>query len=370
MELSKFFAQWHPVLVHFPIAFLYFAACLDVFGYLTKNTKAAWAGLVLTAAGTVGLMMAFITGNYAEIVAAHQQIQQKPIGDHEAWATATSWTFILLTGWRSYLKPGTAGYRKNMPMFLLAAVLTLGCLTVTGYKGGRLVYDHAAGVNIATSALPHPATPQDLANLSLKNSEDELAYSGMMHHVFGWLTLGLALWQAYQHFNLPGQEKARALGPIMLTGGGIFLMICSDWDAWPLGDTLPITDPEVLFHKILATIMIFFGIGMNLARRRPKGEVNSLQSHLLAILALVGGGMLFTHVHTGAPFSSTAMGVYVQHFVIGCLALACGGVKMLETVMPERKTLWDRCWIVLLIVIAANLIWYVEGFPWYIHNEA
>lgn len=366
MEISKLFAQWHPVLVHFPIALLYFAVCLDLFGFVTKNAKAAWGGLVLTAAGTVGLMMAFITGNYAEIVAAHQLIPQKPIGDHEAWATATSWTFILLTAWRSYLPAGS----RRLAQYLVAAVLTLGCLTVTGYKGGRLVYDYAAGVNVATSALPHPASPKDLANLTLQNGADELAYSGMMHHVFGWLTLGLALWQAYQHFELPGQEKARALGPIMLTGGGIFLMICSDWDAWPLGDTLPITDPEVLFHKVLATIMIFFGIGMNLARRRPKGEVNSLQSHLLAILALVGGGMLFTHVHTGAPFSTTAMGVYVQHFVVGCLALACGGVKMLETVLPERKKLWDRCWILLLVVIAINLIWYVEGFPWYIHNEA
>ncbi len=365
MEVSKFFAEWHPVLVHFPIALLFFAFALDLYGYISKDERAAWAGFVATAAGTIGLMMAFITGNYAEIVAAHQQIQQKPIGDHEAWATATSWTFIMLTAWRSYLKPRS----PKLPLYLLAALLTLGCLTATGYKGGHLVYDHAAAVHVATNALPKPATPQDLANLSLQNNKDEIEYSGMMHHVFGWLTLGLALWQAYQHFDLPGQERARALGPIMLTGGGIFLMICSDWDAWPLGNTLPITDPEVLFHKILATIMIFFGIGMNLARRRPKGEINSLQSHLLAILALVGGGMLFTHVHTGAPFSQTAMGVYVQHFAVGCLALACGGVKMLETVKPGYKKVWDRCWILLLVVIAINLIWYVEGFPWYIDNQ-
>ena len=56
-------------------------------------------------------------------------------------------------------------------------------------------------------------------------------------------------------------------------------------------------------------------------------------------------------------------------FVVGCLALACGGVKMMETVKPDYKTLWDRCWIVLLVVIAINLIWYIEGFPWYIHNQ-
>lgn len=364
MEISKLFAVWHPALVHFPIALLFFAVVADIIGYFTRDARTLWAGKVATVAGTVGLLLAFITGNYAEIVAAHQLVPQKPIGDHEAWATATSWTFIGLTAWRSYLKPS----QKQFAFYLLAAVATLTLLTVTGYKGGQLVYHYAAGVGVKEP--PVPASPEDLANLTLQNTDDELKYSSVMHHVFGWLTLGLAGWLAYQHFGLPGQERIRALGPVMLTGGGIFLMIFSDWDAWPMGDTLPITDPEVLFHKVLATIMIFFGIGMNLARRRPTGDVNRLQSHLLAILALVGGGMLFTHVHTGAPFSETAMGVYVQHFVIGCLALSCGTVKMLDTSWPERKRLWDLCWIVLLVVVAVNLIWYTEGFPWYLSPDS
>jgi uncharacterized membrane protein len=360
VEYSKLFAAWHPALVHFPIALLYMAVFFELWGFLGKDQRASWAGLVTTIAGTVGLMFAFITGNYAEIVAAHQKIPQKPIGDHEAWATATSWLFIGLTTWRSYLQPRS----KQFGLYLLALVATVSLLTVTGYKGGQLVYHFAAGVNVENP--PVPPTPQDLANLSLENTEDEIAYSDMMHHVFGWVTLGLALWLGYQHFELPHQDRIRALGPMLLTGSGIFLMIFSDWNAWPLGNELPITDPEVLFHKILATIMIFFGIGMNLARKRQGGEASRLQAHLLAVLALIGGGMLFTHVHTGAPFSQTAMGVYVQHFVIGILALACGGVKMMQSISPERDRLWNLCWIILLVVVAANLIWYREGFPWYL----
>ena len=364
VAISKFFAVWHPALVHFPIALLFLALALDFYGYVARDSRASWAAQIATAGGTVGLLLAFITGNYAEIVAAHQKIPQNPISNHEAWATATSWTFIGLTAWRSYLKPTHPKFRY----YLLAVLTTVCLLTVTGYKGGQLVYKYAAGVGVTNP--PIAASAQDLANLSLQNSPEELAYSDMMHHVFGWLTLGLALWLGYQHFNLPGQAKIRALGPVMLTGGGIFLMIFSDWDAWPMGNALPITDPEVLFHKILSTIMIFFGIGMNLARRRPASEVNQLQAHLLAILALVGGGMLFTHVHTGAPYSETAMGVYVQHFAVGCLALSCGGVKMLESVFPRRKRTWDLWWIVLLVVVAVNLIWYNEGFPWYLPSDS
>lgn len=366
MEISRIFASWHPFLVHLPLGLLYFAIALEVYGHLFRDKRASWAGFAATVCGTIGLLFAFITGNYAEIVAAHQHIQQKPMGEHEAWATATSWLFIALTTWRSYLKAD----QKNFRFYLLAALATLALLTTTGYKGGQLVYQHGAGVNLQSDSLPRPATAQDLANLSLQNTEDELAYSDMMHHVFGWLTLGLAFWQASQHFNWPFQKQMRAFGPVLLTGGGVFLMIFSDFNAWPLSDELPITDPEVLFHKILATIMIFFGIGMNVARNRASSDVSRLQAHLLAVLALIGGGMLFTHVHTGAPYSQTAMGVYVQHFAIGILALACGGVKMLESQTPQRKRLWDSCWIVLLVLVAINLIWYREGFPWYLSPDS
>lgn len=409
MEISRLFASWHPALVHFPLGLLFLAIALELFGFFARDRRANWAALVAVTAGTLGLMFSFITGNYAEIVAAHQRIPQIPIGNHEAWATATSWIFIGLVTWRSYLRFEN---RRGLALYLVAAVTALGLLTITGYKGGQLVYHYAAGVQGVKP--PIPPTAQDIANLGLQNSEDELAYSGMMHHVFGWVTLGLALWLSISHFDLPGKKKAQALGPVLLFGSGAFLMIFSDWDAWPLDNRIPVTDPEVLFHKVLATIMMFFGIGMNLARKRRKGDAGALQAHLLAVLALIGGGMLFTHVHTGAPFSQTAMGVYVQHFVIGCLALGCGSVKMLQYLAPQPQLVperaeppgtglnrgeaasgevepseeqvryvqaprdpslgfdwyrfWNLCWIVLLVIVAFNLVTYNEGFPWYLHS--
>ena len=75
--------------------------------------------------------------------------------------------------------------------------------------------------------------------------------------------------------------------------------------------------------------------------------------------------MLFTHVHTGAPFSDVAVGVYVQHFTVGCLALCCGTVRMMDVLMPQKRRLWNLGWILLLVVVAVNLILYREGFPWY-----
>jgi uncharacterized membrane protein len=365
MAISHVFASWHPALVHFPIALLFVAFFLELAAFIRNDRTVGWAGTCLLVCGTLGLMVTFITGQYAQIVAARSLIPQDPINVHEAYAIATSWGFVGILTWRSYLNVENRGMHR---VYLIAFFLGLVMLLLTGYLGGQLVYKFAAGVQGVHP--PFAPTPKDLSNLTLVETPPELAYSDMMHHVFGYMTLFLAVWLGYQHFDLPGQDKILSLGPIALFGGGIFLAIFSDWDAWPLDSIKPITDPEVLFHKVIATIMIFFGIGMNLARRRPNCiEVAKMQSHLIALLALIGGGMLFTHVHTGAPYSDTAIGVYVQHFVIGVIALTCGGVKMLELIRPERRRLWNLIWIVLLLFAGFNLVTYREGFPWYAPSD-
>jgi hypothetical protein len=146
----------------------------------------------------------------------------------------------------------------------------------------------------------------------------------------------------------------------------LFLMIFSDFDAWPLSSEKPITDPEVLAHKIFATLMMVIALGTSLVRRRKDADVGRLQAHLVAVLALAGGGILFTHVHTGAPYSEVAMGVYIHHFYIGVLALMCGGVKMLELALPERRRIWDCIWVALLFIVSFALLKYNEGIPWFL----
>lgn len=362
METSKFFGTLHPMFVHFPIALLFTAVALDFFAFLRRDQRAAWAGQAVMILGTVGVMFTFITGNFAEIWAARSHIPQAPLEKHESFATMTSWMFIALVAFRSFL--GVERNRHLFKVYLGLCCIALTALTLTGYQGGELVYKYAAGVQGVTP--PVPATAEDLARLTLVNTPDELAYSEMMHHIFGWLVLGLAAWLAYQHFDLPHVEKVRAMGPILLIAGGLFLMIFSDFDAWPLSSEKPITDPEVLAHKIIATLMILIGIGTNLVRKRPSAEVAKRQSHLIAVLALAGGGILFTHVHTGAPYSTTAIGVYLHHFTLGCLALSCGGIKLLEQTLPEARKVWDLAWIGLLILVASALITYNEGLPWWV----
>lgn len=358
--VSQAFALWHPALVHLPLGLLFLAVPLELFAYFKQDSQQAKNGHFLLTLGTVGLLFTFITGIYAELVAARASTPQYPLGLHEAFATAATWLFIGLTTFRSAINHQ---HKKAFVVYLILLVLAGGFLGATGWQGGKLVYQYAAGV-IGVKP-PIAPTPQDLANLTRTNTQDELDYSDMMHHIFGWVTLGLAFWLAYLSSNLPYKEKIQGIGPVLLTGSGLFLMLFSDWDSWPWDTRVPITDPEVLFHKVLATIMIFCGIGMNLARKKESILQGALQAKILAALALIGGGMLFTHVHTGAPYTDIAEGIYLQHFVVGCVALACGTAKTLEAHFPGGQKIWDRCWIVLLFVASANLLWYKEGCPWY-----
>lgn len=361
LELSQYFATWHPALVHFPIGLLFAAVGLDIYGYISQDERAKWAGNTVLILGTVGLLFTFISGNFAEIWAARSLVPQDPLKRHESFATIASWSFIALVAVRSFLQ--TNPNPKIFRFYLVAALGALVALYLTGEQGGKLVYEYAAGVKGVTP--PHKATALELANLTLQNTPDELAYSEMMHHVFGWLVLGLALWQLYQLLGLPGMERVRAAGPIILGAGGLFLMIFSDFDAWPLSSEKPITDPEVLAHKLIATMMIVIGLGTSVVRRREGVDVSSLQAHLIAVLALGGGGILMTHVHTGAPYSETAIGVYLHHFGLGTLALMCGTVKLLELSSPNRIKLWNVVWVILLFMVSAMLITYNEGIPWY-----
>lgn len=363
MDFAQFLGGTHPLVIHFPIALLFAGVAFDLYGWLRQDEKACWAGQALVVMGTIGAMFSFVTGSFAEVFAARAYIPQEPMEKHEGLATVTSWLFIGLVAFRSFLSPLKTP--RLFKVYLLAAGLGLVALTATGYQGGKLVYEFAAGVQGVKP--PFHATDADLAVLSQSNSADELKYSEVMHHVFGVMVLALALWLTWQEFDLPFQEKVRALGPVALMAGGVFLMIFSDFDSWPLSDIKPITDREVLAHKLIATMMILVGMGASFVRRKESArDVSRLQNHLVAVLALAGGGILFTHVHTTAPYSDVAVGVYLHHLTLGTVALLCGGVKIMDLSLPEGHKFWSRAWIVLLFVVSGLLLGYTEGIPWYL----
>ena len=83
-------------------------------------------------------------------------------------------------------------------------------------------------------------------------------------------------------------------------------------------------------------------------------------------MALIGGGLLFTHVHTVAPYANVAAGVYVAHMVLGTVALSIGAARLLQDVLPRHRRTLAVGFALLMCVESGLLITYNEGLPWYV----
>jgi hypothetical protein len=86
----------------------------------------------------------------------------------------------------------------------------------------------------------------------------------------------------------------------------------------------------------------------------------------VAVLALIGGGLLFTHVHTVAPYANVAAGVYIAHMIMGTIALSIGVARLLEDAVPKHRRTFATLFAVLMCVESVLLITYNEGLPWYV----
>ncbi|MGH7741027.1 MAG: DUF2231 domain-containing protein [Candidatus Eiseniibacteriota bacterium] len=152
----------HPVIVHTPIALLIFSALFELAG---RALDADWwrrAAFTLLLLGTLGAAAAVITGTRAGDAAEHQGVAEQPIDSHEdagklTLGLAIGAVVVRLLASRAGTLRGVAG---GLALALqLAAAIMVG---VAGYRGGRLVYEHGAGVSVHGTrvAADHPpATP-------------------------------------------------------------------------------------------------------------------------------------------------------------------------------------------------------------------
>lgn len=381
MELWQLFGYLHPKLVQFPLVLLLAGLVFDAVGLVRRAERFHWAAKILSAAGTVFLLFAFICGIYAEIWAARAGVPQDAIEWHEFLANVASWGFVILTAWRLFLEPAR---RKALTTYTIVGLAYYSLLALTAYLGGSLVFNYGAAVEGARANTI--LSLHDLNNLATRQTDLNLQYSEMMHHIFGWLTLALSgSLLASALFPKKG-DRIRWVGPLLLLLGGIFLFFCADLDLYRLTDLRQLRDREVQLHKSLAIVLMVIGTaGLRRKSRKdrpedqredvrarvqpaPEGSVGaaSHQSKVIAVLALIGGGLLFTHVHTVAPYANVAAGVYIAHVCMGIVALSIGASRLLQDVLPRRRHAFAVTFAVFMCIESVLLITYNEGLPWYI----
>lgn len=129
----------HPIMVHFPIALFISALGLEVLSIIFKKEKlhqTAWINYILGVVAAIAAILSALLEN--------QTIKHPVFYTHRVlgyWTLIVSFTaFLVLFLIR----------RKSIRLFRISFVvlliITAVLVTITGYYGGRLVYEYGVGV--------------------------------------------------------------------------------------------------------------------------------------------------------------------------------------------------------------------------------
>lgn len=141
----------HPLLVHFPIAFLMGAALFYFLAWVLRSDKLATAAFMILILGTISVAAAVGTGLYGEEgVMVSRSVREHLLDVHEEFMLATLGLSIVLTLWALFARPFP---RKSRPFFLLLFVVLLVIMTLGADYGARMVYDYNAGGNACSQPI-------------------------------------------------------------------------------------------------------------------------------------------------------------------------------------------------------------------------
>lgn len=142
----------HPMLVHFPIAFLISFVLVDWLACLVKKPQWREFATGLLYLGTVMALFTVIAGFVAANSVAHGDNVHAIMERHEMFGITILSLATLLSGWR--LKSGAQiKGEMNILHLLLSAILAV-CLALAGDLGGLMVYKYG----VAVKAVPERVT--------------------------------------------------------------------------------------------------------------------------------------------------------------------------------------------------------------------
>lgn len=135
----------HAVANDFPAALLVAAVIFEIAFLVTKRDSLRVAAYWTLLAGVLGAGLAILTGLLAEDHIAHGRAIHEIMEEHEELAYFTGGIFGVVAVWR-LLRERTMQRVERIAALVLALVGT-GVLISTGWHGGELMFDHAAGVS-------------------------------------------------------------------------------------------------------------------------------------------------------------------------------------------------------------------------------
>jgi uncharacterized membrane protein len=141
---------WHPLTVHFPIAFLMLSGFLSLYLIFKFQKSLAFFNLGLLVLGLIGCGISIYTGNIEDGKVSRDLCDPTILKDHENFAYYLLYIFLAnLLLWVIRLFVFPKSFKLILSAFiLLSSVMGSSCLVYVGHLGASLVYEQAAGVDV------------------------------------------------------------------------------------------------------------------------------------------------------------------------------------------------------------------------------
>jgi uncharacterized membrane protein len=134
----------HAALNDLPAALLLVAVLFDLAAVVTRRASLRTAGFWTLVAGAAGAALAVVSGLQAEEHLAHGEAVHRVMETHEELALITLGIFVVLALWRIVRERRMGSTERAV--VLAASLGGVGALLATAVYGGKLVFDHAAGI--------------------------------------------------------------------------------------------------------------------------------------------------------------------------------------------------------------------------------
>jgi uncharacterized membrane protein len=142
----EFLAEFHPRVVHFPIALLLTYILFEGLGAITKKEFLLKGAHLILFLGVIAAFVAIQTGERAEEAFDYWNKEASALmEEHENYANITIWYFAALLVLRTFLvfkKKFTDVFKYT---FVVLALIGGYFVFQTGDHGGRMVYEHGIG---------------------------------------------------------------------------------------------------------------------------------------------------------------------------------------------------------------------------------
>jgi len=140
--------RFHAAINDFPAALLVATVLFEFAAVIWKRESLKWAGVWTLWLGVIGGWIAVLAGEQASDVIEHGEAIHDLMETHETLALTTMGIFTVVLAWKLFRRarltpPEEAGLR-------LLSVAGLVTVVWTGAIGGKMMFEHAAGVPTKT----------------------------------------------------------------------------------------------------------------------------------------------------------------------------------------------------------------------------